>query len=856
MWCIDSLFCAPCPCFGMSASTAEARLLPKHSRRVQAGNKGACAVSFTVSGGGAGDGAAEPTRMLLLCCHLEAHSHRLQRRNANLRHILSTLHLKPPRSRRGLSQTLLTSFLPSHMSPLRGRSRSRASAADSRLITSTSCHARGHSLPANTPAFNPQAGWMAAQLQQPEAGLRGIAEGAAHTRSQSLQGRQPSCSVAVDASQCALRAQGSQMECSRRTRRSASMPSGSMASLVTDARAAPDDGPAVSRSPEGTADLEAGPGPRSSHPALVASLQHWDCSRADVGSDSESESGGSGSVCRPGDSGNGSHCEEGGRSSGMLGVVARRYSGSEYSDSSGLSDCSTPVEPQHQGAGEAGHGGSGGGGGGGYGHVRSISGECGARRDEDLAPARGLPEGTGDSLDLLRREGGWGSAREGARRLLRQVSRSADDLRQAVNGVRARVAGVPAELPGNTTPRAATPPPGALAHGQRGDSALTHGAPPTASSGRRTPDLRGAMQRLGREISTPKLASGLLGGSGKLQTTPLRERHTMLPLQRAVDTMQQPCALPKYSLRAARLRADLRAAADDDDSALAAAVCEGARAWGSGSECSSMNLGDGVDDGDADSLDGALSSSSDAPHSTAAPGLAVRYREHAMGHTGALADSSVPAVVHSSAAPRHGHPGGSVMHLNRGKEARRAQAVDAPLRARHCDVAPGSQKEDLPLTARQSDEPPCQPHVAATERGAASVSRSQGEVPLRGPRGRSRNVLAREGSMHSTHVEGSRRGRQLRDQARVSPPPQPVVEGLRPGSGGSSGSSDMRDAPASPGAVSHVQLLGQMAELMVGRTGGEKSACAVDQVAPPSPFAWRCTSRRPVRSPRLCSLRK
>ena len=88
---------------------------------VQVGNKGACAVSWAF---GAATGMA--TRFLAICCHLEAHTHKVSRRHANARHILSALHLQPPASPRGLTQTVFSSFFPSLTSPLRGRSRSRA----------------------------------------------------------------------------------------------------------------------------------------------------------------------------------------------------------------------------------------------------------------------------------------------------------------------------------------------------------------------------------------------------------------------------------------------------------------------------------------------------------------------------------------------------------------------------------------------------------------------------------------------------------------------------------------------------------------------------------------------------------
>jgi hypothetical protein len=88
---------------------------------LQTGNKGACAVSWTVCAS-----TGLPTRFLAICCHLEAHTHKLHKRNANARHILYALHLQPPPSPQGLTQTVFSSFFPSLSSPLRGRSRRRA----------------------------------------------------------------------------------------------------------------------------------------------------------------------------------------------------------------------------------------------------------------------------------------------------------------------------------------------------------------------------------------------------------------------------------------------------------------------------------------------------------------------------------------------------------------------------------------------------------------------------------------------------------------------------------------------------------------------------------------------------------
>lgn len=97
---------------------------------------------------GAATGMA--TRFLAICCHLEAHTHRVKRRDANARHILSALHLQPPPSPRGLTQTVFSSFFPSASSPLRGRSRSRALSprpfADARSAT-------GSPLPCDADSF-------------------------------------------------------------------------------------------------------------------------------------------------------------------------------------------------------------------------------------------------------------------------------------------------------------------------------------------------------------------------------------------------------------------------------------------------------------------------------------------------------------------------------------------------------------------------------------------------------------------------------------------------------------------------------------------------------------------------------
>ena len=98
-----------------------------------------------------------PTRFLAICCHLEAHAHRVQRRNRNARRILSALHLQPPPGPKGLSHNVLSSFFPSFTSPLRGRSRSRAASpcmgASSLAMTAAAAqplpppHARRFSMP-------------------------------------------------------------------------------------------------------------------------------------------------------------------------------------------------------------------------------------------------------------------------------------------------------------------------------------------------------------------------------------------------------------------------------------------------------------------------------------------------------------------------------------------------------------------------------------------------------------------------------------------------------------------------------------------------------------------------------------
>lgn len=133
----------------------------KPSEAVQAGNKGACAVSWSF-----GEATGRPTRFLAICCHLEAHTHKVERRNRNARHILSALHLQPPPGPRGLSQTRFSSFFPSYSSPLRGRSRSRAASPAPSVDATTpplphgTGHARGRSLP-------PHAGaWVAAEVEE------------------------------------------------------------------------------------------------------------------------------------------------------------------------------------------------------------------------------------------------------------------------------------------------------------------------------------------------------------------------------------------------------------------------------------------------------------------------------------------------------------------------------------------------------------------------------------------------------------------------------------------------------------------------------------------------------------------
>jgi hypothetical protein len=118
---------------------------------VQAGNKGACAVSWSYA-----EATGRPTRFLAICCHLEAHTHKMNRRNRNAQHILSALHLQPPPGPRGLSQTRFSSFFPSYTSPLRGRSRSRAPspglALDACPPLPEAGHTRGHSLPSTAAA--------------------------------------------------------------------------------------------------------------------------------------------------------------------------------------------------------------------------------------------------------------------------------------------------------------------------------------------------------------------------------------------------------------------------------------------------------------------------------------------------------------------------------------------------------------------------------------------------------------------------------------------------------------------------------------------------------------------------------
>lgn len=748
---------------------------------LQAGNKGACAVAFTVSGGAAGGGAAEPTRVLLLCCHLEAHSHRLQRRNANLRHILSTLHLKPPRSRRGLSQTLLTSFLPSHMSPLRGRSRTRASTADPRGLMSTSGHARGHSLPANTLAFMPQDGWPAAQRQH-DAGLHGIAEATAdgagqHTRSQSVHGltspRDPDTCVAEGA----VREDGG--VCGRQSRRSASLPSGSMASLIASGSAAAACGGADTGPPA------ADPGLRTSHAALVASLQHWDCSRVDVGSDCGSDSSGSGTV-------QGAACGGNEVVRGPSGAAAEgapgRYSGSDAGSWGFSDDCSTPVERGDSGLGSTASGTAEGG-------VPGRSASSGDSWNADSGGG-GMPMQARESPAMLlsRRRRGRGSAQEGMHGIMQEGMWSHEALCRAREGADARVGGVAAGAQSPAIPRATTPSPASLQQARGGDGALMHGTP-AASSGRGTPDLRSAAPRLGRDISTPKLATGLFGGHSSLSESTPPTDHRGPALQRAVHAAPGSAG-PRRSARAAQLQADMLAAAEAESPA-AAAVCEGMRGSGSASGCSSMHLRGSMEDSDVDSLAGALSASSDAHHCGADPGLALRYRAPPAGHVAGLAGAAAPAKLHS-VLPQHARHTPGNQHR---KTACRALA-----------------EEDAPLRA----VPPWEVQSQAGQHAASA-------------------------GMESRQVEsGVRHGG---GEGAGYPPPQVVVEGLQAGSDSSS-SCDMRSGPASPGGASHVELQDEMMALAAaGRGSG--GAAAVEQVAPPSPFAWRCSSRRQVR----CALR-
>eukprot|EP00892_Ulva_mutabilis_P006122 jgi/Ulvmu1/3882/UM018_0103.1 len=754
----------------------------------KAGNKGACAVAFTVSGGTAADETAEPTRVLLLCCHLEAHSHRLQRRNANMRHILSTLHLKPPRSRRGLSQTLLTSFLPSHMSPLRGRSRTRASAADSQYLTATSSHARGHSLPANTPAFNPHGGWPAIKPQPgAPAEVRGVAEGRQHMRAQSLHGlRSPR--ITAEASDGAL--DGPQD--SWRTRRSASLPSGSLQGAVAEAAS-------TARGPP--EDRDAAVGMRLSHSAVVASLQHWDCSRVDVGCDGPSGSdcgniGAARGTRSGGGCGSSEESSSAGLSGGGSGAMPARYAGSDsgswgFSDASGsLADSGRYAQPPHCGTPAA-----------------ERQARHDATEDADGALVAALRPGwAGQSPDVpLRKEDAWSGACKGAHLLSRQVSRSADEMRRSLQAVRSRMSRgapePPGMLPAYATPRAATPPAGASGRPPLGsDGALLRAATP-GSSGRMSPDLRRATMRLGREISTPKLAAGFAGDASVASHTPSQHGGRGSPLRADVRSATGNAA------RAARLRHDLMEASED--SPLAAAVCEGVRGAASDSLCSSMHMGGIFGDSDDDSLAQAFSTASDAPHPTLNTALAHRYFAPPVPAACAV-PADVPAVARCTSEP----PPCSI------EEADTRHTIGA------CQPGPTQAQEGpVPVVTRLFS--------AAMATGQLADRALQADAPLQKPKGHA-----------SRHT--SRSGSKLADELRPSSRPdsqegRPVVEALRPHSGSSCG-SDKLHAPASPGPVSQAELQREAAALRGRPVGGPVTM--VEQVGPASPFAWRCNSLR------------
>lgn len=740
---------------------------------VQAGNKGACAVAFTVSGGASADVAAEPTRVLLLCCHLEAHSHRLQRRNANLRHILSTLHLKPPRSRRGLSQTLLTSFLPSHMSPLRGRSRTRASATDSQYLTSTSGHMRGHSLPANTPAFNPSAAWqpMRPSGGAPGAGLRGIAEGKApgtrqHARTQSLQSLRTPRS-ARDASDPV-------MAPDEHSRRSASLPSGAMPHVASDA----------AHCEAGTAEGDAAIGAqsasdedlRASHSAVVASLQHWDCSRVDVGSMEEDDSDISDSV-----TGGGCH------SGAVLAEVPGRYTGSWCGSWSGSEDLGTAAAPGQRGRSNR-HGASGA-------RYQSSCGSSADRAGADGSVAGPRPGWAGQSPDIPMQEtAAWGGARRGGRALMQQVSQSAEDMRRSMQGARTRMGGCTPEPPATVlpaaTPRATTPPPGSLMRQVRGgDGSLMSTATP-GSSGRSGPDFRSAVMRLGREISTPKLAAGFAGESSLTGAALAQGEREGPPLH------PHRCAPTAHAARAARLRQDLRAAAADD-SPLAAAVCEGIH--GPDSESSSMHMSANIGVSDEDSLDEALSSPTDMQPHDLPPALAQRYCAPAVTRAWAPTADGMASAPHCSKAPPLGARRSAV-----------TRAEDACLRCRVIT-------DELPLTAgRVVDAGAAGQRSALTPLTATSPQRALG--------GDAVGAGAGGGGVQEAG---------------------PLVEAQWSRSASSGLSSDLRHAPASPGFVSREDLLSEaVAAAALPPPPASSGVVAVQHVDVPSPFAWRCNSTR------------
>lgn len=459
--------------------------------------------------------SAKPTRLLLICCHLEAHTHRLKKRNSNVRYILSSLHLKPPASKRGLSQTLLSSFLPSHTSPLRvGRSRSRVRSSTALGVFETTplapgaatasmhagpamptLHTRGKSLPAHSGVF---ASAAESSWQQPmhashaihgDGGAGGVGESSetfwdmpASIRDQHSRAMLH-CGLSmhdVHASQSAVRlstvaVQGSPAQNMHgshartdRSRRSASWPESSFAGMVT-ATPPPSNPPAtplrpqspvfasmISREASGLASpMHVGSTPvargarneegllRSVSKAdtIVESLQQWERGRARGGSSGGALLDGGGRIRSS--ARRSSNVSSGAES--HTGPFRNQFSASGASTPEGFKSRMHHMHEQqrmHQGnvtSTVANSNESVGGLGDTEGHEQMHVPRASPRWHE-----RGAPVATGTASPRLsqRLQASPGKlASKGVRTLMRQVSRSADDLKQTFRNVRAYVDG-------------------------------------------------------------------------------------------------------------------------------------------------------------------------------------------------------------------------------------------------------------------------------------------------------------------------------------------------------------------------------------------------------------------------------